>query len=339
MRHIWTLVWQPDEQALTALLPRLPEHQVRRGPLVLASAHELQQTMDGKAIGILDGVIFNDLALAGPLTARGAPIVDHTSLALHTVGWSGLAGLATMRWHGTLAIVHQAQRSAIVARDWQGVGGLYWAQSAGAHVFANTSQALLNRGLTPRLVPPGMAAICLPSGVQWQVLPSSPAARAWFRELPEDLATPTPQDWQLGLAARLREALAACQRALPNLQQETPGDRVGTWLAAQLPLVAPVAADALWSLEGADAWLGLASAAPVEHPIGPWPEPEPPEPLRVDAREALARWVRATWLADVALESARQRAALVDLPIVAPHLDPAVLAWLGAMPVALRPLA
>ncbi len=295
--------------------------------------------MDGKAIGVLDGVIFNDLALAGPLIARGAPIVDHTDLALHTVGWSGLPGLAAMRWHGTLAIVHQAQRSAIVARDWQGVGGLYWAQHAGGHVFANASQAVLNLGLTPRLVPPGMAAICLPSGVQWQVLPSSPAARAWFRELPEELATPTPQAWREGLAARLREALAACQRELPNLQQESPSDRVGTWLAAQLPLVAPGAPDALWSLADADALLGLAVAAPLAHEAGPWPEPEPPEPLRVDEREALARRVRATWLADVALESARQRALLLNLPVVAPHLDPAVLAWLGAMPAHLRPLA
>ena len=211
MQRRWTLLWQPDEAQLIAALPSLPPEQVRRGPIVLATDQPARQTVDGKAVGVLDGVVFNDRQLAEPLAGRGAPVVDQQDLALHAVGWSGLSGLGAMRWHGTLAVLHQAQRTAIVARDWQGVGGLHWAPVGHGQLFANTAAAFLAFGVRPQLVPPGMLAMCAPSGVQWQVIPSQPEVRAWFRDLPEELAHPTPEHWQAGLMARLEDAVRACR--------------------------------------------------------------------------------------------------------------------------------
>ncbi len=339
MRRIWTLLLQPNETVLADWLQRLAGAQVRRGSLALVSNAEASQTIDGKAIGVLDGVIFNYAAAALPLLGRGAPITDDASLAVHAVGWSGQPGLGALRWHGTLAVLHQAQRAAIVARDWQGVGGLYWAQAADAHVFGNDRGALATLGLAPRLVPPGMTATCAPGGVQWQPMATQAEARAWFRELPDELLAPSDAIWRAGLHDRLVAALDACLRAHPRLQRGQAGDRAGAWLQQELPLAPSPVADALWTLDGADAWLGLAAVAPLPVVPGPWPLPEPPEPLRVAEPEAQARRVRATWLADVALEQARAAAAARDVPLLAPHLDPAVLAWLGAMPPALRPLA
>ena len=335
----WTLLWQPDDALQAGSLGLLPQHVARRGAVVLATSEPLQQTIDGKAIGVFDGVIFNHSEAAEPLIGRGAPIADDAGLALHALGWFGLPGLASLRWHGALAVLHQAQGTAIVARDWQGVGGLYWAPWQRGQAFANTPERLHALGGTPRLVPPGMLAICAPSGVTWQAAPSNPETRAWFRELPDELAAPTPAIWQQGLQQRLEAAVAACRRTYPGLAQEPPEDRAGAWLRDQVQLPASAHPDAIWALAGADAWLGLAAEAPLELLPGPWPMPEPAEPLRVDDRHARERRVRATWLADIALEAARVRANAADLPIVAPHLDPAVLAWLGVMPDALRPLA
>ena len=338
MRRNWALLWHPEDSELAAALPLLPPQQVRRGPVALAVQDSFAQTADSKAIGAFDGVVFNDRQVAEPLIGRGAPIRDHASLVLHAVGWNGPQGLATLRWHGTLAIVHQAQRSAIVARDWQGVGGLYWAPWGAGQAFANSRAGLTGLGLHSRLVPPGMAAICAASGVQWQPMATHAEARGWFRELPDECAAPTAALWQDGLMQRLSDAVAACQRTYPRLQQDAPSDRTGAWLAQHFPIAPALAADALWTLAGADAWLGLSPAEPLPPEPGPWPPPEPAEPLRVGDQEARARRVRATWLADVALETARMRALALDLPIVAPHLDPAVLAWLGAMPRELRPV-
>jgi hypothetical protein len=311
----------------------------RRGPVLLAGTAPLQQTVDGKAIGVLDGVVFNHVEAAEPLLGRGAPIGDDEALALHAVGWSGLAGLAALRWHGTVAVLHQAQGTAIVARDWQGVGGLYWGPWQGGHVFANTPGPLHALGVVPRLVPPGTLAICAPSGVTWQATPANPETRAWFRELPDALTAPTAGIWQEGLLQRLLAAVATCERNYSHLQQEPPSDRAGEWLRDHCRLPAVARPDAIWTLAGADAWLGVSAHAPLVLQPGPWPVPEPAEPVRLDDRQALARRVRATWLADVALEGARARADALNLPIVAPHLDPAVLAWLGAMPQALQPLS
>ncbi len=339
MRRNWTVLWQPDETALTAWIQRLPGHAVRRGPVALIGDAGPIETVDAKAVGIFDGVVFNHRQVAQPLIGRGAPIADDASLVLHAVGWSGQQGLGALRWHGTLAVLHQAQRTAIVARDWQGVGGLYWTPLGLGQLFANNAESLRVLGLTPRLVPPGMAAICGPAGVQWQPLATQQDGRAWFRALPDELDAPTPEIWQAGLARRLAEAVAACQREMPLLLRTQPLDRAGVWLTAHVPLAPAAQPDALWSLDGADAWLGLTDVQPLEPQPGPWPLPEPPEPLRVDDREVQARRVRATWLADVALERARSQAAALELPLVVPHLDPAILAWLGAMPPALRPLA
>lgn len=339
MRHTWTLLWQRDEAQMTDSLSALGPATFRRGAVALVTGQALTATSDAKAVGVLDGVIFNDLEAGAPLLARGAPVTDQASLALHAVGWSGLAGLAALRWHGTLAVIHQAQGAAIVARDWQGVGGLYWAICGAGQIWGNDLTSFSALGLTPRLIPPGMAAISTASGVQWQVIPTTPASRAWFRELPDELLEPTAATVRAGLQERLLAAVAACQRAWPNLRMDAPEDRVGAWLMAALQVPAVRDVQALWTLAGADAWLGLAVADPVPLEPGPWPEPEPPEPVRTDDRETRARRVRATWLADTALEAARRRAALDNLPIVAPHLDPAVLAWLSAVAPEMRPLA
>ncbi len=337
MRSLWTLLSQPDESQLNARIPLLPVEILRAGHLLLASELPLATTVDGKAVGAWDGVVLNDLQAAEPLVGRGAPIVDGASLVVHAVGWSGLAGLGALRWHGTLAVVHQAQRTAILARDWQGVGGLYFAADGAGVAFSNDCEGILRAGLQPRLVPPGMVAICAPTGVRWQPIPTAADGRAWFRDLPDELSAPTPDIWHAGLFERLRMAIAACKRVYPTIAMETPSDAAGQWLAVNFPTQHDLPPDALWALDGADAWLGRSPALPLDVLPGPWPLPEPPEPLRVDDREALARRVRATWLPDVALERTRVKAHRLNLPIVAPHLDPAVLAWLGAMPPVLRP--
>lgn len=333
----WTLFWQPDDvirRAWRTQLGDLPG--LDRGALGLIAAEMCKETVDHKAVGHFSGLIFNDETAGIPLVGRGAVLQDHGDLALHAVGWGGPQGLAGLRWHGALAVVHVAQRSFVVARDWQGVGGLYFAQLGNAYAFSTDPQQLRKLDMQPRLVPAGMLALGGPQGLTWQPVPALPEHRGFFRDLPDDFPhQPAPAH----VVERIRAALDACKRAGLQVTRSSAHDRAGQWLEQQIPLMQPQNPNALWTLDGADAWLGLDLHPPLDLQPGPWPQPEPAEPLRVPEPEARSRRLRATWLADEVLEKARQLARDRNLLLIAPHLDPLVLAFLGAMKPAQRPLA
>ena len=333
MSQHFTLLWQPDDTRRDAWLTACGElPAIVRSPLILLTNVPARETVDHKAAGAFAGVVFNDLVVQPPLVGRGAVVADHVDLALHAAGWGGPQGLASLRWQGTLAVMHVAQRMALVARDLLGVGGLYWATHDGGHLLTNHPPQTAALGVAWRLVPPGTAAMVGPAGVAWQPLPCAPDNRAWYRDLPEDVVHAQPEDWLPGLQTRLDAAVAATQRAGWRLQVPVGHDEVGRWLAGLVARPAAADPNALWSLAGADAWLGHDPRPPEPVVPGPWPVPEPPELVRVAPELARVRWVRAGWLPDVALEAARLVARAHGLTLVAPHLDPAVVAWLGAMP-------
>lgn len=334
MAEHFTLLWQPDDALLNAARAMSPDSaESGKDRVILLTQGPPRETVDRKAVGAFLGVVFNDLAAQVPLLGRGAVIADHVDLALHAAGWGGPQGLAGLRWQGAIAVMHVAQRTCLVARDLVGVGGLYWAEYAGGQVWTTLPEPWIRLGVSPRLVPPGMMALVGPRGAQWQHAPSSPENRAWFRDLPTELQEAQAVDWLGGLRARIDAAVAATERSGLQLVREAAEDRVGRWLELVTPLGMPPAdPSAVWSLAGADAWLGLDSREITPPVQGPWPEPEPPEPQRADASVVRARRLRAGWLVDVALEGARATARANGQWLVAPHLDPAVLAWLGAVP-------
>ena len=95
-----------------------------------------------------------------------------------------------------------------------------------------------------------------------------------------------------------------------------------------------------WTWAGAASlWGGLAEVAewPRAGAVADLPTREVPEPTEGQPPDEVQRrlW-RATWLPEHDLADARARAEGAGRVLVAPHLDVAVLAWLGALAPALR---
>lgn len=352
MSHRFAVVFGPSEQVRGFLASLDADETQVWGPVALAVWGSPIATRDGRAVGVLRGVVLNDQAVAASLRARGLdlPVTDHPGLAIEQVGLGGPPGLAALRWHGSLAVVHQGQRQALVARDPQGVGGLVWLQAGPLQVLATDVEAAgglqvqggpqVQGGLQVRgrLVPPGVVAAVGERGVQWQLARPAPENEAFLREIPPELRQMDEAAVTRGLIARVQAAVQACHRGLGGLQVEepvTPGER---WLLGQLRLPEGEAAGGRWSLVGVDSLLGEAPGPATAREPGPWPEPPPSEPVaRVSESDQITRTWRATSLADQGLEAARRRARAQGQTLVAPHLDPAVLAWLGVVAAERRP--
>lgn len=349
------IVLSGPEPAVAVWLAALqPDQVVQRGALALAAwacaaggDRPLHATStDGKNLAVLCGFLPEDCQWEAALLDRGmrASALDHPALAADVVAWHGPEGLGQLRWQGTLGVLHPARGLAMVARDLFGVGGLWLATAAqteatqpGAGVtLLATAPARLPLALQPRLrpVPPGLVALVGPRGVQWQRL--RPAARhAAFLAQPDDAQLPTTVEAvQTWLAAQTQALLASAGRALG------------------VP-VAPVAGPAWWPIAAADrssgdavpglqlSWAGAETWPPDATapalPDLPWAAalPDAPEPTGsgVPPMAVAQRLQRAFGLGQAELAATR---AAADAPLVAPALDPTLLAVWNALPAPLR---
>lgn len=318
-----------------------PERVVAVGCLRIASWGPWRQSQDGRAEGTLDGAIFSDLALVERWLGRGLALnsSDHPRLAIEEVGAYGPRGLESMRWQGSVCVAHRGQQAVLVARDVMGVGGLYL-YSDREDLWLMTSDP----SLAPQAqqVPPGVA-LRIEGGqiaprLTAHALRPLPEHQPWYRDIPDGLARATASQVRAGAATRLRAAVAACRRAFGGLQVQPDDVGALAWMADE---VADLLDDrgAIWAVHGAASLVGADLRAYPEpsRRRGPWPEPSPAEPVaRACDQDRAARSWRATDLADGWLQQARAQALRQGRPVVAPHLDPALLAWLGAVPIALR---
>ncbi len=303
------------------------------GPLWLGLPAEAQdqavrESADRRATGILDGIVLNDLQVAERWRVRGHELAadDHRQLAIEELGAHGPRGLSDLRWHGAAAVLHRAQGVALLARDPVGVGWLGYAASEELQIFASDPR------LEGEPVPPGLALRVDAKG--WAAQPFRSAAEnlPYFREIPDELREGGLAALREGLQRRLQATVAAVRRGVGELDWSCAGG-VGGWCAGAAETVQVATATGLCSP------LGWESLAPLD-----WPEPgprprsvampavDPPEPVvSAEVVDRRARIWRGTQLVDRDLRQARARALDQGRWLVLPHLDPAVLAWLGAI--------
>ncbi|MBI5608637.1 MAG: hypothetical protein HY902_07130 [Deltaproteobacteria bacterium] len=303
------------------------------GPLWLGlpaetADHAVRQSGDGRATGVVDGVVWNDLQVRERWRVRGQQLQsdDHRQLAIEELAAHGPRGLGELRWHGAAAVLHRAQGAALLARDPLGIGWLGYAATAELQVFSSDPR------LDGQAVPPGVALRVEAKGWLAQPIRSAAENLPYFREIPDELRGDDGRVLGEGLRVRLQAAVAAARRGVGELVQ-TPADAgLRRWAGAAEGAKAG-STTGLWSPQG---WPSLAAREwPEPEPWprpGAWPAVEPPEPvISADAVDRNARIWRATALVDRDLRQARAQALDQGRFLVLPHLDPAVLAWLGAI--------
>lgn len=279
------------------------------------------ESSDGRTAGAFDGYLLNPQPLRQRLSDRGYPAdrMDHQQLALQWLADFGPRGLGDLRWHGSLCVWHRAQHAALVARDVGGVGWLGRSAIAGGG-WAWCSDPRLD-GEQVRAAPAGMGAILQGgqlSQPRWQ-----PAAEnaPFYREIPAEARHASPKLAADRARALLQAAVAAVREGLGATA--APDRNLG---------IAAGSADA--DSDGA-IWCGAGWHA--ENPQAAATDPAlrddgPHEPIDdADTAEAAARRYRWRALGNGTLRQARILALDSGRPLCAPHLDPALLAWLGAL--------
>ena len=307
--------WMADQPAPSEVLG---------GPVTLVVWGRQDTTVDGRVIGALCGMVLNHDEVRGKIAQRGLdPRLDsHPRLAVQHVGAFGVAGLADLRWHGSLALLHRGTGTALVARDLLGVGWLGW-RSLGADEVVFSNDARLT-GM--QAVPPGLAVQLDMGGVRGVRVSYAPQNQAFLREIPDELRRADPQTVAAGLRDRMRAAVLACIDA-HNAIARPPGN-LPQFVRDQLDLCGE--GPTQWTAAG----LGeppVARAEELPSRDGPWPDPGPAEPVdRIGPDELRRRLWRHRALPDGQLRQEQAEAMTAGRCLVAPHLDPAVVAWMGA---------
>jgi hypothetical protein len=312
-----------------------PEHLQAWPGLTLAWWGRDFCSCDGRMRGAWCGALTDDHALADRLSERGVPALlhDHGQLAIDEVALAGPDAPSAWRWQGSMAVAHVAQRRVLAVRDPMGVGGLH------ASRIGLASDAELLDDAAP--VPPGVVAVVAPGQRRWQRLKLQPTARPWLREVPDDLRRTGADEAMQGVLARVHAAAMACARGLDGLARTAPTDAAEHWWAQRLVWPTAPSAGGLWTWAGAASLLGASVTTAPWSPspaVADLPEREVPEPVAdLPAGEVTRRRWRATWLPERDLALDRGLAAAQGRVLVAPHLDVAVLAWLGALAEDVRP--
>lgn len=299
---------------------------------------------DGRVLGSFAGVLLSDHQAVERLAQRGLAIgaANHAELAVVDAALHGPAALNHWRWQGSLACVHLGQRMALVARDPLGIGWLGRGSEGSLQILSNR---LVLSSRWPA-VPPGVVLQVGANGIQARPIDLQGEARFFLREKPEQTE---PASLGVGFRERLTAALQACLRGcgrvdlLGSAECNSPAfvQIFGELLNQSADLTqggVTSNSPAAWTLQGAAQLLGEVEA-PAPTPTGlEVGLAEPFEPVeRCDPADRPERWWRARAL-DAALHGDRLAAAARGQTLVAPHLDAAVLAWLGAMPRSQRPL-
>lgn len=338
-------VVQGAEAAVTAWLQSCGALQIsQQGGVGLAVWGRVLPSPDGRVLGAFAGVLLSDRQVVGRLAQRGLAVsaAEHAELAVADAALHGPAALNHWRWQGSLACLHLGRRAALVARDPLGIGWLGRGSEQRVEILSNH----LPLSSQWPAVPPGMVLQVGAAGIAARPLDLQGEARFFLREKPEftELAP-----FGEGLRERLKVALQACLRGCGRVDLLEASGREGRAFERLIGEMLNKTDDltqggvtssspAAWTLQGAAQLLGEVEA-PAPMPTAPDAKlAEPFEPvLRCDPADRPERWWRARAL-DAALHGDRAAAAARGQTLVAPHLDAAVLAWLGAMPRSQRPL-
>ena len=338
---------QPDER-MAALVGAEPAAVVRAGRLALAVAGGAVAAADGRAACGFLGVVFDIAALAERLRGRGLAFAGRSQpddVGRIVAEWSGHGGpeaLGTARWQGAVACLHSGQRLAFVARDVLGAGSLWGVQVGRDWAFATAPEcaAAALPGGVPFAVPPGLVVRLGDGEALARPIAVAPEHAPFYRKLPDGWPPASLAEVRAGLRERLAAALDAARRGLGPVVADPPTTAGERWLDALCPVPPDAAAPALWLRDGAETLAGaLAEPDPAwEGPAaGPFARMESPEPcVGVEPAERRQRELRATWLVDGILAGAHARLRARGRVGCTPHLDPAVLAYVGALPPNLR---
>lgn len=338
-------VVQGPQAGVTAWLQSCGAPQIsQQGGIGLAVWGMALASPDGRVLGSFAGVLLSDHQVVERLAQRGLAVsaANHAELAVVDAALHGPAALNHWRWQGSLACLHLGQRTALVARDPLGIGWLGRGSEGELQILSNR---LVLSSRWPA-VPPGMVLQVGAVGIQARPIDLQGEARFFLRERPEASG---PAALGQGLRERLSAALQACLRGCgrvdllvsSGLDRRGFGQIIGTLLNQSEGLTqggGTSNSPAAWTLQGAAQLLGEVEAPaplPTGLEVGLAAPFEPVE--RCDPADRPERWWRARAL-DEALHGDRVEAAARGLTLVAPHLDAAVLAWLGAMPRSQRPL-
>ncbi len=308
-------------------LPADAAVEVRGGRLLHWGA--AAEVANGRAVGVFDGVLFNAAALRERLAARGLSVadLDHAHLALEWLAAFGPTAVGDLRWHGSLALVHRAQNAVLLARDLVGVGWLGRADGPAGMVWSSDPRIA---GEQQRAAPPGWVGIWSASGVVQPKVAYAPNNALYFREIPDEARAATAPTALDRAGELLLAAVAAHREALGGLDAAAI-EGLG------LPSIAlSDAGGAVWSGAGLAAWrhptAQLCERAADLRADGPHEPTATADPA--DNAERLWRWQT---MPDGPLRAARIATLDAGRALAAPHLDPALLAWLGALHRSVRP--
>ncbi|MBM4345164.1 MAG: hypothetical protein FJ100_17475 [Deltaproteobacteria bacterium] len=280
----------------------------------------------GRALGVFDGVLFNAADVRQRLTARGLAVagLDHARLALEWLAAFGPAAIGDLRWHGALALLHRAQGVVLLARDLVGVGWLGRLAWPGGAVWTSDPRWPAAEQVA---APPGWVGVWSTAGLQQPKVAYGPGNQLFLREIPDEARSATAVSALARAQALLHDAVAACGE-----------DGFGIDARAVAPMVwhGTCGRGALWTPVGTRRWRSPGGAVCLR--ARDLRDDGPHEPVAsadpADAAQRLWRW---NTMPDGPLREARIAALDAGEALVAPHLDPALLAWLGALPREVRP--
>lgn len=309
--------------------------------VTLAHGGRAHECTDGRSVGCFDGVLLNAEEIRASLVVRGHPAHHwtHAALAIETVAAHGPNGVGLLRWHGALAVLHRAQAAVLVARDLVGVGWLGWTElDDGAELVCSDPRC---DGPTVTAVPPGALVVVDGSATTQPKFTIQAQNQAFLRQIPDQVRSMDAQRAAFHVAELLRHSLVVHGQAYGDI--DTSAVVGHQWLSQQVAQGLPVAHSpapptAVWTPIGLHGDTGppdakICKRQPNLRDDGPW------EPLvgtsPADLRERL--W-RHQIMPDGVLRQARVQALQTGTALCAPHLDPALLALLGALEPSIRPL-
>ncbi len=331
-------MWPNDSALVRRWLENLQDHDViSAGRIALAIRGEQRRSSDGRAIGCLSGALANDIAAQQALAVRGIvlELQDHCAIATETIAHLGPSGLGALRWQGALAVAHLGQRQVLAARDPMGVGRLWASIDSVATCIASDPtvlESIVGSDAPRQSVPAGVVAQFSDRGVQWAPLQIAPENRAYYREIPPEIAEIPHDQLCAHLALLIEKSAQSLARGTGGLFRLPINVLQEQWLVDKLPWPAPTACGGLWTLRGTASLLGQITDDEIAAKPGPWPAIAAPEPTErgADASTRRRRIWRATWLTDTLLPMDHLLADQQDRHLVAPQLDAPVLALLGA---------
>ena len=293
-------------------------------------------TVDGRCIGWRTGALFNLPERRQQLAARGVPESTITGdvACVESIGQRGLQGLASLRLHGLVLVIHRAEGMAMLATDPIGVAELWRGEVDDCQVWTSTAPQRLHgwSGVGPSSV------VMLQRG-RAQTSQVTFIEGPFVRHRPERWLRADAQERDALLEEALTSAVCAWVEDCGPIQASTHpalrgvgGAETGTsWPDIGLDSLAERAPwPAEWAELSPEEMAQAAARWCAERWGASW---QPPEPVtRVPATREGQRWLRYGRWSVEALHPALRRAQATGQRVGLPHLNPELFALLGALP-------